>query len=210
MHRTGAWNSKFKNLQRNTMVEDLVSYLEKTLPGFKVSDEFIEILVEKKNENQHSMAFCVYMTNRCSSKFCFQRENAQKGSSTIDIGVYRGANLFFTIEAKVLPTPLLGKRKEHEYVYGKGAGIQRFKEENHGVDNRNRLLPENGMIAYIKNKDFEYWHLKVDQWITAVDWPVSEKLSKEYFKTIARLKSEHTRKNSSTLTLYHFWVYVGL
>lgn len=206
MHRSGAWNSKFKNLQANTVVEDLVSYLEEILPGFKVSDEFIEILAEKKNENQHSTAFCVYMTNRCGSKFCFQRENAQKGSSTIDIGVYRGANLFFTIEAKVLPTPLSGKRKEHEYVFGMGAGIQRFKEEKHGLDNRNGLLPENGMIAYIKNNDFKYWHLKVDKWITDADWSASEKLTKEYFKTIARLKSVHTRKNGSIITLHHFWV----
>jgi len=198
----------FKNLQPNTQVTELINYIEAELLSFTSSDEFVEILAKRKNENQHSAAFCVYMTNKCKSRFCFQRENAQKASSTVDIGVYRGAVLFFTIEAKVLPTPISKERKEHEYVYGNGGGIERFKNEKHGLDNKDILLPINGMIAYIKQENFEYWHSKINQWVLDASWPKSEKLEKLKFSNIARLKSFHKRKNGADLTLHHFWISV--
>jgi hypothetical protein len=133
------------------------------------------------------------------------RENAQKGSHSIDIGVYQGSNLIFTIETKVLPTPKKNQRKEHEYVYGKGAGIQRFRDGFHGVDNQDNPLSENGMIAYIKEKDFEHWFSKVNRWILDAGWNKSEQLQKVYFKSTARLFSEHPREKSSVISLYHFW-----
>ena len=152
----------------NQAILNLIEYIERTLPDFPNSQEFVDILEKKKNENQHSLSFCVYMTNKCKSTYYFSRENAQKGSHTIDVGIYQGSNLIFTIEAKLLPTPKgtkLKPRSEHEYVYGKGSGIQRFRDGVHGVDNQDNPLSENGMIAYIKEKDFEYWFSKVNQWI---------------------------------------------
>ncbi|PZX59626.1 hypothetical protein LV84_00834 [Algoriphagus ratkowskyi] len=201
--------SSFKNLQSSHLVNELISYLETELPNFTVSEEFVEILAVKKNENQHSSAFCVYMTNECSSHFYFLPENSQKGSSKIDIGIYKGANLFFTIEAKVLPTPKGPKREEYEYVFGKGGGIERFRKEDHGVDNKNNLLPENGMIAYVKTDDFNYWFSTINQWITDASWPEEEKLEIISFDKIARLKSNHLRKGGSQVILHHFWVDVS-
>lgn len=198
----------YRNLQPNELVSDLINYIESELPSFTSSEEFVEIVFTKKNENQHSKAFCVYMTNTCLSRFCFQGENIQTGNNTVDIGIYKGANLIFTIEAKVLPTPLTGDRKEYEYVYGKGGGIQRFKDENHGVDNQGRLLPDNGMIAYVKEQSFDHWHSSINQWVLDAPWPKSEKLNKLPFDKIARLKSEHTRKSGAKITLHHFWVNV--
>lgn len=201
--------SSFKNLQPSQLVNDLILYLETELPNFTSSDEFVEILAVKKNENQHSTAFCVYMTNKCASRFCFQRENIQNRSSTVDVGVYKGANLLFTIEAKVLPTPLSAKRKEYEYVFGKGGGIERFREEEHGVDNKNDLLPESGIIAYVKNQDFNHWYSTINNWVSDASWPADEKLEKVCFDKIARLKSRHSRKGGSNVTLHHFWVMVN-
>ncbi len=191
-------------------ISDLIKYIEEKLPDFTNSQEFVDILEKKKNENQHSLSFCVYMTNGCKSAYYFSRENAQKGSHTIDIGVYQGSNLIFTIEAKLLPTPKGTKkesRAEHEYVYGKGAGIQRFRDGFHGVDNQDNPLSENGMIAYIKENDFEYWLFKVNQWISDAQWDESEQLKKIYFKSIAKLFSRHSRLKTSDVTLYHFWIY---
>src|SRR5690606_38663730 len=126
--------------------------------------EFVDILTMKKHENQHSQSFCTYMTNKCRSIYYFGRENTQVGSHTIDIGIYHGSILIFTIEAKLLPTPTQSSpRTEHEYVYGRGAGIQRFRDGVHGVDNQNKPLPENGLIAYIKEQDFDHWLSKINQ-----------------------------------------------
>ena len=198
----------FKIIEPANVVEDLVSFIQQELPLFSSSEEFMNILEMKKNENQHSLSFCVYMTNQCNSKYYFARENAQKGTSVIDIGVYKGSILIFTIEAKLLPTPLAHNRLEHEYVHGKGAGIQRFKEGKHGRDNANNLLSEGGLIAFLKENNFDFWLLKVNEWITDVQWDSSELLEKIHFNGIGRLKSKHKRLDDDVL-LHHFWVTVS-
>ncbi|MCI0513785.1 hypothetical protein L0128_11270, partial [candidate division KSB1 bacterium] len=100
-------------------------------------------------------------------------------------------------------------RAEHEYVYGKGAGIQRFKDGFHGIDNRGNPLSDNGMIAYITEKDFEYWLSKINQWILDAQWSDSEQLTKIYFTTIAKLFSQHPRQATTALRLHHFWIEVN-
>jgi hypothetical protein len=201
----------FKQLEPSNLIEELLSYLESELMKFPHSKEFAKNLIKKKNENQHSSAFCLFMTNRSDSRYYFERETSQKGSSTIDIGVYFGSTLIYTIEAKVLPTPK-GTRKNlrfpYEYVYGKGAGIQRFKDENHGLDHANNLLSESGMIAYIKEKDFDHWHTQVNDWIKDATWSTDENLEIIYLESIGRLKSKHIRKNRTYILLHHFWIKV--
>lgn len=200
----------FQELKPNSLVKELVLKIEQELPKFPGSNEFLHVLEPKKNENQHSLAFCLFMSN--SSKFSFQRENPQKANSTVDMGVYFGSNLIFTIEAKILPIPKGTKNKprfDYEYVYGKGAGIQRFKDEKHGLNNEDELLEENGMIAYVKEKDFQYWHSCINEWILDANWQESEKLTASYLSSTAKLISEHNRINGKRLLLHHFWVYVS-
>jgi len=202
----------FKMLEPSNVVSDLVAFVEKQLPQFPSSEEFIQILEKKKNENQHSLAFCIFMTQKSKAKFIFARENAQKGSSVVDIGVYWGANLILTVEAKLLPTPIGSKtqpRAEHEYVYGKGAGIQRFKDGDHGRDNANNLLTESGLIAFVKEKDFQFWLGKTNEWIIDTQWGHMELLRKIYFKSTGKLLSTHTRINSPSILIHHFWVKVS-
>lgn len=192
------------------IVLGLIQYIENALPEFPRSPDFVNILVKKKNENQHSVAFCRFMGR--NEIYYFVPQQPQKGSYTIDIGVYYGSILVFTIEAKLLPTPKGTKsspRAEHEYVYGKGAGIQRFRDGVHGVDNQDKLLSENGLIAYVKAQNFEYWLSKTNQWILDARWDESEQLKKIYFKEIAKLLSKHPREKTSEVTLHHFWIYVS-
>lgn len=201
----------YRELNPSKEIQKLVTFVGDKLPFFIQSDEYNEILRKKKNENQHSMALCAYMTNTCQSKFYFCRENAQEGSSTIDIGVYKGANLIFVIEAKLFPTPKGTKQKprfEYEYVYGKGAGIQRFKDGAHGVDNENSPFSDGGMLAYVKENDFAFWHSKVNQWILDAEWDFSEQLQKVSLDKTATFVSAHTRRDGSIIRLHHFWVYV--
>lgn len=204
--------NEFTQLKPSRIIDDLLQLIDAYLPGLVNSEEFVNILEKKKNENQHSLSFCVYMTNKCGSRFYFGRENAQFGSSVIDIGIYYGGNLVFTIEAKLLPTPKGTKKKpraEHEYVYGEGAGIQRFKEEKHGLDNVGNLLPESGMIAFVKEEDYNFWLKKVNEWVSAAGWPNAEFLTGVTSTPIAKLYSTHTRKGKSKLALHHYWIKVA-
>ena len=198
----------FQELEPTGIVDDLIDFIGTYLPDFKSSDEFLKILSDKKNENQHSLSFCVYMTNKCNSKFYFGRENAQKGNSVIDIGVYKGSTLIFTIEAKILPTPLNPNREEFEYVHGKGGGIERFKDGKHGLDNDNSYLPENGLIAFIKEDNFEFWLTKINKWIIEAKWDYAEKLTQNYSNRICKLSSVHPRADKTKFKLHHFWVKV--
>lgn len=201
----------YRELKPNKEVQKLIAYFGDKLTFFPQSNEFREILRQKKNEDQHSGAICVYMTNTSQAKFNFQREIAQVGSHTIDIGVYKGAILIFVIEAKILPTPegtSSRPRYEHEYVYGHGAGIQRYKHGAHGVDNENNPFPDCGMLAYVKENDFSFWHAKVNQWILDAGWDATEQLQKVSLDMTAKFISEHLREDDSKIRLHHFWVYV--
>lgn len=201
----------FRELKPNKVVRQLVTMISDGLPYFSSSKEFSSVLAKKKNENQHSTAFCLFMTNSCKSTFYFNRENAQKGSSTVDIGVYKGHVLIFVIEAKLLPTPIEKTqplRFEYEYVYGKGAAIQRFKDMQHGVDNEDIPFSDSGVIAFIKDNDFNFWFEKVNQWISDAKWHASEQLQKVRINTTTTLLSAHSRTDGTMIRLHHFWVCV--
>jgi hypothetical protein len=201
----------FKELQPANIVAELVGYIGEKLPDFPYSSEFIDILQMKKNENQHSLSFCVYMTNECSSKYYFARENAQAGSSVVDIGVYKGSVLIFTIEAKLLPTPKGTKKNPriaHEYVFGPGAGIQRFRDGKHGLDNLNNLLSESGLIGFIKENDEQFWFKQINAWIEEASWGSAERLNSINSNDFRNHLSKHKRYNNSEIVLYHFFVAV--
>lgn len=207
----------FKVLEPSPIVGDLISLIEDRLPLFTSSNSFNKILVTSKNETRHSTAFILFMM-KDQDKYTFMNETGQKGTYTIDIGVYEKATdeLIFTIEAKVLPTPPGTKanpRSQSEYVYAdaghRGAGIQRFKMGNHGVNDVMQPLPINGMIAYIKENDYAGWHTEVNNWIKGAKWDASEELQEGYINTTAKFISQHLRSDGSELTLHHFWVKVS-
>lgn len=206
----------FKVLLPSPKLPRLTKLIESKLSAFVASITFNKIMVKKKGETQHSTAFSLFMGKK-QELFAFQNEIFQKGNHKIDVGVYDQDTdeLIFTIEAKVLPTPKGSKndpRDDHEYVYrniGKGAGIERFKNSVHGLDTNEDFLPENGMIAYIKEQDFDYWHCKVNLWITGgAKWDISEILNLKYPNRDDIFISTHSRTDGSTVILHHFWVKV--
>lgn len=199
--------SRFRQLEKVDVISDLLLFISKELSPFTSSKEFTDILKLKKNENQHTLSYCLYMTNRCKSKYYFARENSQRGSSVVDIGIYNGSILIFTIEAKILPTPNQANRYPHEYVFGRGGGIERFRNGSHGVDNMNQPLLQNGMIAFIMENDFEFWYDQVNEWIVG-KWGKSEMLAKDFITDTAKFQSKH-RRTADLMILHHFWIKVA-
>ena len=55
----------FQNLEPNSLINNLINILDSSLPHFTNSDSYLKILSKKKNENQHTKAFCDFMTLRC-------------------------------------------------------------------------------------------------------------------------------------------------
>ncbi len=204
---------EFTKLEPDTLVEELVEFIEGQLPFFWGSQTYNKIMVIYKNETQHTTALVTFM-NKLQDKFTFINEVSQKGSHKIDVGIMLKTDdeLIYTIEAKVLPIPITPKRGESEYVYAKegdnGAGIERFKKGFHGLDWNQNPLPKNGMIAYVKEEDFQTWVTKINQWVLDAKWNKSEQLIGTHFTPIGKLESNHKRDDGSNLLLHHFWVYV--
>ncbi len=205
MNTTGI--KSFQKLAPNNLITVLVEFIEGEISGFPSSDEFQRILATRKNENLYTIAFLLYLRSKRNPHFNFINEQPQKSSNTVDVGVYWGTKLFYTLEAKILPTPINATRHEHEYVYGKGGGIERFKNRNHGIDNDGNMLTNSGMIAYVEAEDYTYWFDLINQWIDDAKWGKDEKLEEIKLSISARLCSKHVTSNDS-IQLDHFWIKV--
>lgn len=200
----------FKEIEINTTITDLLEMIEGRISEFSSSTTFRKMTKKKKNETNYTTTFNQFMMKK-QDRFRFHAEVSQKGSFRCDIMVLddKDDETIMVIEAKILPTPIDKKRKEHEYVNGeKGAGIQRFKDGNHGVDLEDNPIAINGMIAYIKEQDFAHWHTKVNQWIKEANWEDSELLTQKYPPQQDKYISKHPRKDGN-VTLHHFWVMVN-
>jgi len=107
----------------------------------------------------------------------------------------------FVIEAKRLPPT-----SYRDYVH---TGIERFKREEHG-----KQYDIAGMLGYVQEKDFCYWHKKVNSWIddliSKVDktpkWEEHDKLRISKITNICEYKSRHSRLRKNAITLHHFWI----
>jgi hypothetical protein len=120
----------------------------------------------------------------------------------------------FWVEAKRLAN--LGKRRKKEYVIGnehkdkdreQNGGIERFKLEKHG-----KGLSQSGMLGFVEQETFEYWHENVNEWICELanndeKWDVREQLNlSEKQQDFAYYHSEALRTPSPSIKLHHFWI----
>ncbi|WP_338793519.1 hypothetical protein [Bernardetia sp. MNP-M8] len=164
----------FNQLEGYEPIKEIVQLIENRLDDFAASSTLRKQTAKTTGEGQHSTAYFKFMSKE-DSIYSFCREVSQKGSSSVDFGIYDKDtdDLMFTVEAKVLPTPKKGNRDEHEYIYrnqGNGAAIERFKHEFHGLDDNKDLLPHNAILAYIKEEDYKYWLEKINGWIKDSNW----------------------------------------
>lgn len=218
----------FKNQQEKKAVNIVAEFLEELtflLRKFHKSGIFRRDIVEQSDEDHYTETLIKYLENeKPNSKFSFRYQVSQPKKRKVDIGVWlkKDRNHYIiTMEAKFLPTK--------DYVTGEYAAIKRFKKCEHGHSNfdleKGWLLPENVIIAYVKGCDlakenieqFERHYKSINKKIEKLCrtneedncgllWQISEQLQKNYFTTIARLTSEHTRTNNTKVILHHFWL----
>lgn len=181
-------------------VISVLNFLENYLPEFPKNNP-IKKNTNEEIINQQLLRF-FYSKNPL---FYFASENLDEtgmNKNKPDIGVYEKIEVydknqmrFFDIECKRLYHP---PSKSKQYVLGDTGGIQRFKDNNHGVD-----LPYSAMIGYVETKDFLFWQNKVNSWIS----DRKEHLEMLEIKKIAKLKSKHERDLQKTsIELTHFWL----
>lgn len=210
--------NEFSQLEATNLLILLLEHIESRIKDFAQSNAFKKNTKKKDEEVHYTTILCHFLTKK-QDKFTFNAEIKQIGTRRIDVGVMSQDTdeLFFTIEAKILPMPepkKAGKTRDtHEYVYqnkGNGAGIQRFKDVAHGLDFEDSPIEENGMIAYIKdNTKFSDWLLQVNQWITDAGWGEEEHLRpKTDGDENYTYQSKHKRTTKGKVTLHHFWVKV--
>jgi len=190
------------NLISDQSIIVVVSFVEDVLKKFAEIEEYKEIENEKGLTQK-----LVILLNSSENSFPFYFhheyiENPQKGNSpAVDIGIISTSSYndksFFSMEAKRLPAP--SKKREKEYVCGKGGGIERFKKEIHG-----KGLSFSAIIGYIQKNDFGHWFNAINKWINEIGWDENlEEISKS--KKVARYLSKHETSNDN-ITLFHLWV----
>lgn len=201
---------------KNRIVELIVPFLERVLPQFLTNSIHAK---QSLDEDSFSEVLYHYLVQNGSTNFYFTQQPLQDGRRKVDIGVSlywqspekTEVAYVFCLEAKFLPC--------HDYVMGEYAAIKRFKLNQHGIKSRydKTPLPENGIVAYVRDQDFEKHFDSINNEITILSskngldkfnlvWSESEKLqpkssSKSYI-------SNHLRIDGSNFTLHHFWVKV--
>ena len=192
----------------NGRIISVMNFLGKYLP------EFPENSVKNKDDDEWDLNEALFsFLDIYSRNFAFQfiPEYRYKNKSRPDFGIKEvnsdetgiyifdpKAEHFFDIECKRLYHPTRSK----QYVSGKTGGIQRFKENKHGVD-----LPYSAMVGYVETEDFCFWQNKVNSWISDKE----EYLEMIDIQKIAKYKSTHKRINSQkqSIELIHFWLNIN-
>lgn len=224
----------FENIPKGSSsliyVDKLLTFLKTYLPSFiqerKVSstqsendltEELYKHLTRKRKFNSEEIEY----------PFEFQPEKGQKNkkkkghSKRTDIAarintINFNMEVIYCLEAKKLPTGTSGSKREKEYLFGRmengkylsKGGIERFKNEEHGLDDDGNLLEQNGVIAYVTEFDFDYWFRQINSWIEYSEWDNKECLISEGFDKIGYLNSKHITRSGRNLYLNHFWIKV--
>jgi len=189
----------------NGKVISVLLFLEKHLPNFQKN------FIKNKDDDEWVFNEALFgFLDIYSRNYAFQfiPEYRYKSKSRPDFGIKevksnrtggyfydQKAEHFFDIECK----RLYDTTKSKQYVSGKTGGIQRFKENKHGED-----LSCSAMIGYIENKDFNFWHNKINSWISDKE----EHLEEIAIKEIAKYKSTHKRIDTPKrpIELLHLWL----
>ncbi len=198
-----AKDSVKSDFSANGKVISLLNFLEVNLAEFPKKNNI------KKNTNEEIInQKLLRFINQKDRLFYFTSENLDEtgiNKNKPDFGVYERLKVydqnqirFFDIECK----RLYDTTKSKQYVSGRTGGIQRFKENKHGVD-----LSHSAMIGYVEIEDFNFWQNKINSWIPEKE----EHLEVLVIQEVAKYKSTHKKINTpkQSIELLHFWIKIN-
>lgn len=126
---------------------------------------------------------------------------------------YAFPKAFLALEAKRLPAPKKGR--EREYLAGERGGVERFKRGHHA-----QQLTEVGLIGYVQRYSFDYWRVRINQWVDELlaasqadlPWDAQDRLELEAkSQRLAQLRSTSLRvSDQQRLTIRHLWVQLAI
>jgi len=184
------------------LINIVLEFISTNLLDFKINSNE---LIKGKEEVCYNKQLLTFLDRRLrftNHQFIIEGNQINKEAKYPDIEFLMLKNennqSFFDIECKRLNSTFTNQHVS-QYVNGNTGGIQRFKENKHGVD-----LPQSAMIGYVETNDFNFWHEKVNSWI--MDSNEHLKILKN--NNISKLESEHQRSGSkiSKIKLTHFWL----
>lgn len=170
-------------------------------------------------ENRITDLLVGHLMTHCTGfePYFFSKNPTQEaGNRESDIGVFLKddkMNPFLPIleiEAKRFSV----SANNHEYVYGRNGGIERFKRKLHSPH-----LFRCSMVGYVLDKTPSYWLEEVNRWISHLatvplsdlDWTAPTELLTR-FSTSDKLvcaTSENKRIDGSFITMSHFFVHLN-
>lgn len=217
----------FQNITNGASKQGLLNrlelFLEAYLPDFPSSLSIGNISIANEEDISESLYKYLQRKRKFNKEdieypFEFQPEVSQRNRRVkgrkrrIDIGVRINTldinmDLVYCIEAKRLPTDKSGGDREKEYVLGNYGGINRFKKNNHGLNDEGAELHKNSIVGYVQKLNFDHWHVEINKWIsTSTDWGPDELLNMIYCGKSAKLESTHLRDSGEKVDLIHFWL----
>lgn len=227
-------NGNAKAEQPNQPIIAVLNYIEKWIPTF-IKESKTEQIVNEKGLTQRFVSILLVNLNDIYP-FTFVpewMEDETKGNSpAVDIGILTKDNsislrnrCFFVLEAKKLGVTEPIRNKEYlvgHYIKKNGkpkyltcGGMERFKKSIHG-----KMLNQCGMIGYMFNNNFDFWHHQINNWVeeliltnsdSTIFWSKEDKLllqSKNHQKARYTSKNLRTKVDSKkdTVLIYHTWI----
>ncbi len=208
--------------EKFTSIKKVIEFLDKNLPEFPNYFKKKTSTIAVEPEDDISQILWVFLERKARAEFFMVQFQYRyfKTRRSSDFGIIEAEDnhqnsldeYFFVIEAKRLPTDFKDKSREREYVSSDAGGIQRYKKGFHGAG-----LPDSALIGYIQKENCNYWHQKINDWITDliklnkaldISWDNDDKLTLEKdFTNTKKYNSENSRivgSNKDSIRIHHY------
>lgn len=206
------------SINKGTTVALIVRIIKKASPHFKKArmnnqikeslneNELTQIFVEQVDTQIRKARLPFGVKNQYSDIFYGTRGIPDFYFHRLDEG--KTSIALFIVESKRLPAPP-PKKREKEYVIGPNhnGGIERFKNGSHG-----KGLTECGMLGFVEQQNFNFWHVTINNWIDVLakadkEWSLLELLKLiESKSNYCHLISLVKRRSADKLKLHHLWI----